>query len=720
MAFINDNANSFDSFSKEVEQIVLNIDGHAKKEDIDVLNKLIANFKMKTKDFYRENRKLNIGVIGQVKAGKSSFLNALLFGGKEILPKASTPKTATLTKMEYSEKNIIQIEYYSKDEWNVIEENSKINMESETYSSARELVEMIQKNGINPYPLLEKGKDIIEFAEYDELILGLNDYVGEDGKFTPVVKSVTLYLNKEEFKGISIVDTPGLNDPIASRTIRTKEFMEICDVVFFLSLSSYFLDQNDWTLLSSQLPQKGVKKLVLVASQYDSPIRDLLNKPDEDDIFGDDENSTDSIPVACKMVEKKLKKRAKLMTGKYIEELNIRHSSDALKEVIKQCENPILVSSMAYNMTKKKPSEFTKEERNLANALKPYSKELQSDLKLVGNFEDIKAVFNSAVDEKEKILIEKAKSFVPNAREELKNILVKFLERTSKRIQILESNDQAQLLDKKEAVEKQMGTIKSDIATVFGDLNNTIETEKMRGIHELREKSKENLNVKERTGTIIRKDSYTVDDSSWWNPFSWGDSHEEYYTYEEHYQYCIAADAIEVLNQYTLEASNVIETVFTNAIKLKEFRRLLLDVIMNNFDMGSEKFDVSYFRSIVEETVNSIEYPVFKIDIGDDVNNITTHFTGEITSAKEKTALITSLGRAVLSVNNRLIEEFDNKVQVFKKAMTNNSLIIQDNLLKNISAEFKLLLDECDNKNKEIAGYKEYEKILENELEKLK
>ena len=52
--------------------------------------------------------------------------------------------------------------------------------------------------------------------------------------------------------------------------------------------------------------------------------------------------------------------------------------------------------------------------------------------------------------------------------------------------------------------------------------------------------------------------------------------------------------------------------------------------------------------------------------------------------------------------------------------MTNNSLIIQDNLLKNISAEFKLLLDECDNKNKEIAGYKEYEKILENELEKLK
>ena len=720
MEFLKDNTNSFDSFAKEIEQIVFNIDGHTNKEDVDVLNKLIANFKMKTTDFFRENRKLNIGVIGQVKAGKSSFLNALLFGGKEILPKASTPKTATLTKMEYSEKNIIQIEYYSKDEWTVIEENSKINLESEVYSSARELVEMIQKNGINPYPLVEKGKDIKEFAEYDELILGLNDYVGEDGKFTPVVKSVTLYLNKEEFKGVSIVDTPGLNDPIASRTIRTKEFMEVCDVVFFLSPSGYFLDQNDWTLLSSQLPQKGVKKLVLVASQYDSAIRDILKTPDEDDIFDNDENSTDSISVACKMVEKKLKKRAKLMTGKYIEELNLRHSSDALKEVIKQCENPIMVSSMAYNMTNKEPSEFTKEESSLAYALKPYSKNLQSDLKLVGNFDDIKTIFNNAIEEKEKIFIEKAKSFVPNAKEELKNILVKFLGRTSKRIRILESNDQAQLLDKKEAVEKQMCAIKSDIATVFGDLNNTIETEKMRGIRELRELSQENLNIKERTGTTIHTDYIVVSDSSWWNPFSWGKSHKENYTYEEHYQYCIAADAVEVLNQYTLEASNVIETVFTNAIKLKEFRKKLLDVIMNNFDMGSEKFDVSYFRSIVEETVNNIEYPVFKIDIGDDVKNITALFSGEITSAKEKTNLISSLGRAILSVNNKLIEEFGNKVQIFKKAMIANSHIVQDSLLNNISAEFKLLLEECENKNKEIAGYKEYEKILENELEKLK
>lgn len=168
------------------------------------------------------------------------------------MPKAPTPKTATLTKMEYSDKNIIQIEYYSKEEWEVLEENACVDLEDEIYTSAREIIEMVRRNGVDPVPYLEKGKDILEYESYDALVSGLNNYVGEDGKYTPIVKAVTLYLNKEEFKGLSIVDTPGLNDPIASRTIRTKEFMEVCDVVFFLSRAVH--------LQIRYLPQKRQEK----------------------------------------------------------------------------------------------------------------------------------------------------------------------------------------------------------------------------------------------------------------------------------------------------------------------------------------------------------------------------------------------------------------------------------------------------------------------------
>ena len=41
-----------------------------------------------------ENRLLQIGVVGRVKAGKSSLLNALIFDGHAILPRAATPMTA--------------------------------------------------------------------------------------------------------------------------------------------------------------------------------------------------------------------------------------------------------------------------------------------------------------------------------------------------------------------------------------------------------------------------------------------------------------------------------------------------------------------------------------------------------------------------------------------------------------------------------------------------
>ena len=187
--FTADNA-QFEGFTQNIEGMIAELTEVAREEDVRKLEKFIAAFKLKTEDFYRENRKLNIGVIGQVKAGKSSFLNTLLFEGQEILPKASTPKTATLTKMEYSEDNIIQIEYYSPEEWEVLEENAAVDSDDEIYTSAREIVDMVKRNGVDPYPYLEKGMEKTEFGTYEDLISHLNEYVGEDGTYTPIVKAV--------------------------------------------------------------------------------------------------------------------------------------------------------------------------------------------------------------------------------------------------------------------------------------------------------------------------------------------------------------------------------------------------------------------------------------------------------------------------------------------------------------------------------------------------
>ncbi|WP_240647916.1 dynamin family protein [Helicobacter pylori] len=65
------------------------------------------------KEMQAEDRDLKVGIIGRVKAGKSSLLNALIFEGVEVLPKAATPMTASLTILKYDKTLSAEVEFYS-------------------------------------------------------------------------------------------------------------------------------------------------------------------------------------------------------------------------------------------------------------------------------------------------------------------------------------------------------------------------------------------------------------------------------------------------------------------------------------------------------------------------------------------------------------------------------------------------------------------------------
>ncbi len=66
------------------------------------------------KGMQAENRGLKVGIIGRVKAGKSSLLNALIFEGKDVLPKAATPMTASLTILKYAQNLSAEAQFYSQ------------------------------------------------------------------------------------------------------------------------------------------------------------------------------------------------------------------------------------------------------------------------------------------------------------------------------------------------------------------------------------------------------------------------------------------------------------------------------------------------------------------------------------------------------------------------------------------------------------------------------
>ena len=65
------------------------IDYDGLKEKINELESIFNEFKEGGEGLLSKNNTLQIGIVGQVKAGKSSFLNSLFFDGENVLPKGS-------------------------------------------------------------------------------------------------------------------------------------------------------------------------------------------------------------------------------------------------------------------------------------------------------------------------------------------------------------------------------------------------------------------------------------------------------------------------------------------------------------------------------------------------------------------------------------------------------------------------------------------------------
>lgn len=699
----NINDKEFDNINKYLEKICKNLDKNIINYNITPLKQIKNNFKLKIDEFYREDRKLNIGIIGQVKAGKSSFLNTMIFDGKDVLPKAATPKTATLTKIEYSEENYIEVEYYTEEEWKVIEKNAKVDSDLNQYIVPKEIINMVKVNNIDPYEYIKNKSQKIKFDSYEDLMGELNAYIGEDGKLTPLVKSVKLYMNKEELKEISIVDTPGLNDPIASRTDKTKQFIEMCDVVFFLSRASQFLDQSDIQLLTAQLPQKGVQKLVLIASKYDSGIADT--------IF-----DCDTIEEADVDTKRRLKKQANKCFNEVIDRYKERKEKEGIVRILEECKTPIFISSMTYNMSKKQIEDYNEEEQNVYENLN-YTDEIDNDwLNKIGNIDEVKAIFEEVVEEKEKTLIQKANTFIPNVKNELKIELNNILDTVNKRINLLSDNDKNELENKKKSMQHQINNIKSELEDLFGDLNITMEKNRLEGVGELRDISREYSSISEKTGTITHVETYRVSTSVWYKPSTWGTSRPESYCYQEQYSYLDASDALENIRNFANESITTIEKTFDKAVNLSDLKRKLLNIVVDQFDTADENYDAGYFKMLAQKTINDINFPIIKIDVQDYLNEISSKFSGEVTNSSDKSNLKMILGNTISKLLDVITDRFSDEVQSMKINLDNIKSSFADNLLKNIEDEFNIILQQCENKEAEIKNNKEFVKLVEGVL----
>ncbi|GAA8176158.1 hypothetical protein HpBT135_12410 [Helicobacter pylori] len=312
------------------------------------------------KGMQAENRGLKVGIIGRVKAGKSSLLNALIFEGKDVLPKAATPMTASLTIMEELKRDHERYEKEFKEivskEVKKIEEKQqgllnkakeKLSNFSKSLSRNKSNEEVPKERILSDEEILKKAQKIAKkelekdaklTASYDqyermkesgllntetldphiqadnleELNQKLHQFVGKEGKFMPYTKAVQISLNNPNLKDLEIIDTPGVNDPIVSREQHTKDLLKECDVVFVIILSSQFLSESgDMDLFDRVSNKEGIQRVYFVASQADSTVC----TPSEV------ENSRHHLPTALENTQKtlsySLNKTMSLLEKKY-------------------------------------------------------------------------------------------------------------------------------------------------------------------------------------------------------------------------------------------------------------------------------------------------------------------------------------------------------------------------------------------------------------------
>ncbi|WP_162970596.1 dynamin-like GTPase family protein [Helicobacter pylori] len=484
------------------------------------------------KEMQDTNRDLKVGIIGCVKAGKSSLLNALIFEGVEVLPKAATPMTASLTVLKYADTLSAEVEFYSpKDiaeleneheryvrEFNrIVEEEVKKQKEKQSLANRakerfknlsnkfsrnksdkaapkervlsdeeiNERAERIAKNElekdtklVSSYDQYEKIKKseltntekldpCIQANSLEELNQKLLQFVGANGKFMPCTKAVQISLNNPNLKDLEVIDTPGVNDPIASREERTKALLKDCDVVFIISPSGQFLTDSDMSLFDRVSNKEGLQEIYFVASQADSAVGSKSEV----------EKSGQHLPTALENAQKALSSQLNNIMGKLIQ--NYPNQRGIFEKAIKN--GVILASGVCFSMYKDfnnqaswERNQKTEEYHNALRNLKDfYPDAFNSDdkskesLLFLSNMSTIEERLEKAAKEKEKIISQKWQDYAQSQANNLHSLIAQLLQDLEEEKKRVKNADISAIKEQIKAYENLSGEIDMKFREVY-------------------------------------------------------------------------------------------------------------------------------------------------------------------------------------------------------------------------------------------------------------
>ena len=216
-----------------------------------------------------DKQEFTISVCGQINAGKSSFLNYLLFNDKEVLPADDTPWTAKLTTVRYGEENYATVTYYNQKEWDLLKSQQIIDDEGSSTTYYDEFLKEDVNNaalaGLQVESYITTDNKIVTGVALNEL----REYVTKGGQQTPFVKQVDIKVKNELAKGVVFVDTPGINDRNELRSKVTEDWIKKSCAVIYLFYAGQALSTADYDFIDQHLSSVPTDKILFALTKAD-------------------------------------------------------------------------------------------------------------------------------------------------------------------------------------------------------------------------------------------------------------------------------------------------------------------------------------------------------------------------------------------------------------------------------------------------------------------
>lgn len=669
----------------------------------------------------QDARKLSIGIVGAMKAGKSSFLNACIFGGKDVLPKAATPMTAALTRIRYSETPQATVHFYERKDWEKIEDNAQKYEEqlntkysnyckiydrshadstegvcskqvfertlfqqdvSEVLKSAKELTQMVGSNSA----ILEHlgDADVLD----GDIMAKLQDYVGARGRFTPIVNYVELEVNLPELEDLEIVDTPGLNDPIVSRSYATRQFLRACDVVILLSPCSQFMDANTVGLMANGLPDNGVRKVIVVGSKLDSG---LLNEP------------KGSFAVASQHALNSYK-------GQFRNTMQqaMRNNPRRAGIMEKISESDLLfVSSTCSSMARKQ-----KQYQPLSPAENLVLQNLHSNfpdfdetlLSSIGGINKVLKTLEAVRQQKAEIIHGKNNTLLETAQINHLRALDKIQQELSSSRTTLKNSTSEQLLQRTKAIQQVMESSRGKLMYIFDGAAIGCKNKVNQLLPQL---------------TLEQQNHQRLDVQT---------SSEEHHGVEgtglfglikEHYSYTVTNNRVDVsevvtnLEHHASTCQNTINQEFQYVFNREQLSHRIVEVVLDAFRKSDMEFDEDDIRLPLQNVLNELSSPEIRFDYTTYIDKVESQFPSGYAENDDIHKLKSLQTRLLNEIDQDMGQQLTAALQMAANMLNKQAVTFADRIQELLCGELEKLQGQIQERETYLAAYQQFDKTIQ-------